>query len=153
MAQTTTSEQPTATNNLTINDYLLVSVDNGDDTFTSKKIAKNRILGYRVYSALLTQTNDSAPTAIVLQNELNNTISLARDEKGSYSLTTPTNTFTTNKTFVLIGTANATTAPSIDTKILVSLENQTQIRITTVSASSTEDGCLNNTAIEIRVYN
>ena len=149
---TTITELPLATNNLTNNDYLLVDVFNGS-TYDSKKILKSRILGYKTYSALLTQSSDSAPTAIVLQNELNNTISLSRDEKGVYSLTTPTNTFTTNKTFVLIGTANATTAPSIDTKILVSLENQTQIRITTVSASSTEDGCLNNTAIEIRVYN
>jgi hypothetical protein len=149
---TTITDLPLATNDLTNSDYLLVDVFNGS-TYDSKKILKSRILGYKTYSALLTQSIDSAPTAIVLQNELNDDISFSRDEKGVYSLTTTENTFITDKTFVLVGTANSTTAPSIDIKILVSLESQTQIKLTTVSASSTEDGCLNNTAIEIRVYN
>lgn len=149
---TTITNLPLASNNLTNNDYLLVDVFNGA-TYDSKKIVKSRLLGYKAYHALLNQNSGDAPTAIVFQNELNDNITFLRDEKGVYSLTTVQNTFTTNKTFVLVGHANTTLAPSIDINFGVILESQTQIRLTTISSSSLEDDCLQNTAIEIRVYN
>jgi hypothetical protein len=149
---TTITNLPLAGNDLTNNDYLLVDVFNGA-TYDSKKIVKSRILGYKAYHALLNQESDNPPTAIVFQNELNDEITFVRDDKGVYSLMTTENTFTNNKTFVLVGHANTTISPSIDVNFGVVLENETQIRLTTISSSSLEDGCLQNTAIEIRVYN
>lgn len=56
-------------------------------------------LGYKVYTALLTQSGTDAPTATVLQNTLGGTVIWTRDSQGTY-YGTLSGAFTTGKTFI-----------------------------------------------------
>lgn len=59
--------------------------------------------GYLVYTALMLQLDDDAPTAIVLENTIGNIV-WSRNEVGDYSGTL-SNAFPANKTFILITSA------------------------------------------------
>jgi hypothetical protein len=58
---------------------------------------------YKVYTALLTQTDEDAPIAIVLENTLGATLSYSRTNIGQYVITT-TGTFPQDKTWAVINT-------------------------------------------------
>ena len=58
-------------------------------------------LGYKVYTALLTQSGETAPTAIVLENTLGFVPAYSRDAAGKYFITY-TSGFPINKTFSII---------------------------------------------------
>ena len=58
---------------------------------------------YKVYTALLTQTDEDAPIAIVLENTLGATLSYSRTNIGEYVITT-TGTFPQDKTWAVINT-------------------------------------------------
>jgi hypothetical protein len=99
---------------------------------------------YLVYTALLSQSGTSAPTAVVLENTLGGSISWTYDSEGLY-IGTLTGAFTYNKTAVIFNTPLGFTASyrsSINT-----------ITILTYDESFTlADDMLNNTFLEVRVY-
>jgi hypothetical protein len=102
---------------------------------------------YKVYTALLTQVGTSDPTAIVLENTIG-TITLSRNSTGSYYINSP-NLFTVDKTFTQI-----TSILFGDIHYLITYGNISRISVVTSNAATTFlDGKLDNTPIEIRVYN
>ena len=56
--------------------------------------------GYKVYTALLTQTGTAAPVATILKNNTGATLTWARTGSGTYTVTASSNAFTSNKTLV-----------------------------------------------------
>jgi len=101
---------------------------------------------YKVYTALLTQTGTSAPTAIVLDNTLGGTIVWTRNVQGTYTGTL-NGAFTTNKT-ALFHTVTNSNSISMNSNN----SNSVVISVNNFSAGAI-DGGLANTTIEIRVYN
>jgi len=101
---------------------------------------------YKVYTALLSQSGTSAPTATVLENTLGGTIVWIRVNPGLYSGTL-TGTFTADKTILL----NNNPVGGVFTNIFSSV-NTITIQTRNSSNAQTDDG-LSNTSIEIRVYN
>jgi hypothetical protein len=109
-------------------------------------ISKSR--GYKVYSALLTQTNGNDPTAIVLENTLG-PITYQYSTVGRYSILS-SSLFTTDKTFILIGNS-----VNLNPGELVNFGIGGDSSITLWSLDNTgsqSDDILLNTPIEIRVY-
>lgn len=149
---TTITDLPLATNNLTDNDYMLVDVFNGS-TYDSKKIIKSTILGYKVYSALLTQSGTDDPIVILLQNEIDNDITITRDSVGNYLISSNLSVFTEDKTFVLMGVADSINVTNQSIEYRINWQNDGMIYLNTLSKDANEDNCLYKTAIEIRVYN
>ena len=110
--------------------------------------AKVYILGYRSYTALLTQAGVDAPTAIVLENTLGN-VTFTYQTPGQYQAVL-LNSFPELKTYLYIQPATTPDEGSITTYY----SNIDSIQITTLNGSLVEiDGKLYNTSIEIRVYN
>jgi hypothetical protein len=60
-------------------------------------------VSYKVYTALLTQTGEDAPVAIVLENTLGATLSYSRVGQGEYIITT-SDTFPQDTTWAVINT-------------------------------------------------
>ena len=96
-------------------------------------------LPYKVYTALLTQTSTNPPIATVLENTIGN-ITWSYEGVGTYNATL-IGAFTLNKTYCPIAIVNS--APDL---IIPNL-NLDFIEFIT------GDGILNNTPIEIRIYN
>lgn len=94
----------------------------------------------KVYRAVLTQTGTSAPTVFVLENNLGNIV-WTRTGAGVY-IGTLANTFTDNKTFLLIGAASNSAVVSFV---------KTSSSVLTIDTSGT-DSILSQTAVEIRIY-
>jgi hypothetical protein len=143
-----------------------LGVDSSKVDLTEKKDALNNAITeyytaeeivapkYKVYTALLTQFGENAPTAIVLENTLGN-ITYSRSASGLY-IANLLGAFTLNKTFVII-------TPTVDDaqNQMVSLTYNMGLdsfEITSTNWSATLngytllDGILFNTPIEIRVY-
>jgi hypothetical protein len=117
-------------------------------------------LPYKVYTALLTQSGVTAPTAIELENTLGTDLEWDYNGPGAYLLTAPA-LFLANKTFILLGSsfddaaafnsfaqANRLNDDSINifTGILISSAVGENVTI------QPENNYLNNTPIEIRIY-
>jgi hypothetical protein len=68
------------------------------------ELYENSELGYKVYTALLSQSGTDAPTAVVLENTIGGTVTFSYNDVGNYYATL-TGAFVNNKTFVIIGTA------------------------------------------------
>jgi hypothetical protein len=105
-------------------------------------------LPYKSYTALLTQTEENDPVATILENTIGDIV-WTRLGAGSY-LATSDNLFTENKTTIFM-TGNSSLVfgiyPSINTP-------GTEITVETGSPNETHlDQILDNTPIEIRVYN
>jgi hypothetical protein len=103
---------------------------------------------YKVYTALLTQTGTDAPTAIVLENTLGFVPNWQYINIGTYTINNAL--FTNNKTTVnvfLNVNGNSYSFPSTVTTANVTIHS------VFLSDFTYLDGVLNNTAIEIRVYN
>ena len=103
---------------------------------------------YKVYTALLTQTGTDAPTAIVLENTLGFVPNWQYLDIGTYTINNAL--FTNNKTTVnvfLNVSGNSYSFPSTVTTANVTINSVFLFDFTYL------DGVLNNTAIEIRVYN
>lgn len=110
--------------------------------------ATSAVRPYLVYTALLTQSGTSAPTATVLENTLGGTVVWTRSSTGIY-LGTLSGVFTNNKTSVSI------TNGSSGAKIIGAYSDTTStITVGTVnsSTSASEDDVLFKATIEIRVY-
>jgi len=108
--------------------------------------------GYKVYTALLTQTGTAAPTAIVLENTLGGTVLWTRATNGVY-VGTLSSAFTTNKTVVFC--TKDTTSPTGTAGVMIraSWGSASTVGISVLNNVGGIDGQLANTSIEIRVYN
>ena len=107
---------------------------------------------YKVYTALLTQSGTSAPTAVVLENTLGGTVVLSRVSAGQYKATL-TGAFTTNKT-----TSSCTTGAGTGNNIVTiaayqSTANEVVFNTSTVAGGGFIDGVLSAATFEVRVYN
>lgn len=105
------------------------------------------VLSYKVYTALLTQTETSDPTAIILENTLGDVV-WTRVSFGYYNATL-TGAFTINKTASIISN-NDLYRQSTD------VQDTNVITVSTnypLSPFNGVDGRLTDTFIEIRVYN
>jgi hypothetical protein len=109
---------------------------------------------YKVYVALITQTSTNIPTAVVLENTIGNVI-WNRSDVGIYTLSLY-NSFPLQKTRIIGSTFYS---PSFDAAITVNsiyaynTANILTIRVHDVFNNVDVDGALDNTPIEIRVYN
>ena len=111
--------------------------------------AKVYILGYRSYTALLTQAGVDAPTAIVLENTLGN-VTFTYQIPGQYQAVL-LNSFPELKTYLYIQPATTPDEGSIS--MYYSDINSIQITTMTPPPYLEIDEKLYNTTIEIRVYN
>lgn len=106
---------------------------------------------YKVYTALLTQTGTDAPTATVLENTLGN-ITFAYDAVGVYSIISPNNLFTLNKTWITDVIALGVGGPAY--RGILFLDTPDRIGIQTEwDVDTASDSILYKVSIEIRVYN
>jgi hypothetical protein len=103
---------------------------------------------YKVYTALLTQTSTSAPTAIVLENTLSGTPTFAYVDPGEYTLTL-TGEFVVDKTVV---TYNLIAVDNLDDAYVANRASANVIDIKTYDAGTLANAILNKSFIEIRVY-
>ena len=102
---------------------------------------------YKVYTALLTQTGTSAPTAIVLENTLGGTIVWTRTGIGVYRATLA-------GAFVINKVAHFITSGSSDSFKVINRIDSNIIQLASDSFSaSPSDGIIGSDTIEIRVYN
>jgi hypothetical protein len=109
---------------------------------------------YKVYTALLTQSGTSAPTATVLENTLGGTIVWTRDSDGIY-YGTLAGLFAEPKSFILIGTYFEGVIGNTIRFGAIRYDDNT-IQVTTDEAATVgtgDDGLLYFTSLEIRVYN
>lgn len=107
---------------------------------------------YKVYTALVTQSGTSAPTATVLENTLGGTVVLSRVSAGQYKATL-TGAFTANKTTSSC-TPGAGTGNNIVTIVAYqSTANEVVFNTATVAGGGFIDGVLSAATFEIRVYN
>lgn len=107
-------------------------------------------VGYRVYTALLTQTGTNAPTATVLENTLG-TVTWSRAGTGAY-LATLSGAFTTSKTFI-VATLNTPSATFNGAVLRGNWSSVNECLFQTETDSGQFDGAMQNASIEIRVYN
>jgi hypothetical protein len=108
---------------------------------------------YKVYTALLSQTGENAPTAIVLENTLGGNIVWTRIDEGVY-IGTLSNSFIENKTGVIINnTAYASDNQITTVDVLTTSTVNIQTSRTTEGVFGLKDSCMYNNLIEIRVYN
>lgn len=108
---------------------------------------------YKVYTALLTQSGTSAPTATVLENTLGGTVVWTRSGVGSY-VATLTGAFVLNKTS-FSATVNGTPIPPSTSSVNIYGNRATvdTIAVSTVTNTGFADGTISPAYIEIRVYN
>ena len=114
---------------------------------------------YKVYTALLSQTGIDAPVATVLENTLDEDITYQYNGAGNYSILTPNNTFTANKTYsVLQLWADDGVSPRLGfigwastNELYLTLTDPNGIPADTLGNNSSPVYFL--TSIEIRVYN
>jgi len=110
---------------------------------------------YKVYSALISQSGTNAPTLVILQNTLEQTVSVnAYSSPGRYSLSVSGNILLNNKTwYTITNDNNNRTIAYIDKSN--SLGNTSIVTIDTFSFTSSAyaDDILQSTPLEIRVYN
>lgn len=113
------------------------------------------IRGYKVYTALLTQSGTDAPVATVLENTLGDIV-WSREGEGKY-IATSTNLYTESKTLILHGVTDSFNSEQgvIPFVIQKDFSNSSIIKVNTFSITSDieQDGFLYETPIEIRVYN
>jgi hypothetical protein len=108
-------------------------------------------VGYKVYTALLSQTGTNAPTATVLDNTLGGAVTWSYFGVGQYIANT-SSLFTTSKTVFFMTRTNPPTV-SFTTNVGSNAINTSQAGITVFSDTGYVDGQVSAMTIEIRVYN
>jgi hypothetical protein len=104
---------------------------------------------YKVYSALLSQSGTNPPVDTILENTLGVTPTWHYDNQGNYHVEA-LGVFTLGKTVIVPGVINFdslhnSTVPTVDNLYIETIAGGL--------APGPDDGLLNNTFIEIRVYN
>lgn len=120
---------------------------------TANRVGQNlsdlaaKIRGYKRYVALLTQSGGAAPTAIILENDLGGVPAWTYDGFGGNYKATLTGAFTANKTAIFVNQTSSFPSESVSgTRTDV---NSVNVR---TDLGGSADGVLDNTEIEIRVY-
>lgn len=116
---------------------------------------------YKVYTALLTQSGTSAPTAIVLENTLGVTVSFNYGNIGRYVINFSSPVFNVNTSTMKIANYgnNAPNDAMLKNNFLLFLSNtlylytQQTLNNNTITRYNSENNMLNNTLLEIKVYN
>lgn len=148
------SQYPTLSN--PEEDDVLIGTDknNSDETKNFSigsivNLVENGGRPYNVYSALLTQQEENAPVATILENTLGVNIVWTRLSTGFYRATPSESIFLENKTFHFVNSNNQGLAFEV-----ASLLNDTDDwRILVIDDGEAVDSSLQNLPIEIRVYN
>jgi hypothetical protein len=115
-------------------------------TIGSTRYQLDQQRGYSIYTALLSQSGTSDPTAVILGDNTIGSIVWTRDALGAYSGTL-SGAFTASKTFILIGQ----NADGITANCTRSNNNAVQIK-TYITASGGSTDVFSDLSIEIRVY-
>lgn len=103
---------------------------------------------YKVYTALLSQSGISAPTLVVLQNTLGDTITPLYNSVGNYTLQLDAlNLFTSTKTFILLNSSYNTNA-----YLGIVRGDDSQLLVNATFNGSNSNNVILNASIEIRVY-
>jgi hypothetical protein len=106
---------------------------------------------YKVYTALLTQSGTDAPVATVLENNLGN-ITFSYEQNGWYNIVSE-GLFTENKTFSVI---QNTTQETFGYQTLKRIDNNL-LKLNSIGITGEThnlfDSIIDNSSIEIRVYN
>lgn len=110
---------------------------------------------YKVYTAIINQVGTNAPTTIVLENTLGGTVVWTYNSIGNYTGTLSNSGFTENKTVVF---TTRGVSGSVVGNFFASRGSTSTISITTSAVDATPaavlvNNALNNSQIEIRVYN
>lgn len=109
---------------------------------------------YKVYTALLTQSGTSDPTAVILENTLGAPVTFSRAGNGTYYITCSAfNFFTINKTFIC-----PIVTDSVLKRYTMRAVSPTTIELQTfgdfsLTPPTSVDNLLSDDGIEIRVYN
>jgi hypothetical protein len=110
------------------------------------------IRGYKVYTALLTQTSTSAPTSIVLENTLGAAGSFSYQGVGVYNYTN-SGVFTSDKTIIFCTKDANEETPAYIIEGKRTSDNVVQFIVKATATNNLTNGALNKANIEIRVYN
>jgi len=108
-------------------------------------------VGYKVYTALITQTGTNPPTAIVLENTLGGTPVWGRSAAGNYELLL-TGAFTPNKTTVQVTHGETSYGLPYKTENYSTGGNQVYVYTFDTIGANLDLG-FSDSSIEIRVYN
>lgn len=130
------------------------TIINPTKTFRIQEVV-DAALGYKVYTALLTQTGVNPPVATVLKNTTGGTIAFAYDNVGVYRAVITGANFTANKTAVFITTGLTGVAPNpADRQLVPTVTSNTEVTLTNLETGSaaTTDELGETTTIEIRIY-
>ena len=107
-------------------------------------------LPYKSWVALLSQSGTSAPTAIVLQNDFDETFTFTYGAMGEYRINSANNNFTEDKTFIVTQNTND---GAVIYHFSTTYVNDARIVIYSFDGGSAlSDSLLNKSSIEIRVY-
>jgi hypothetical protein len=110
------------------------------------------IKGYKVYTALLTQTSTSAPTSIVLENTLGAAGSFSYQGVGVYNYTN-SGVFTSDKTIIFCTKDANEETPAYIIEGKRTSDNVVQFIVKATTTNTLTNGALSKANIEIRVYN
>lgn len=139
------------TGNVTANSFIKSGATSDDvllgDGSTTSKASLGR--PYDVYTALLTQSGTSAPTATVLENTTGRTITWSRTGTGQYRGTISGSSLAANKVYIYLQQPYA--FPRKFSSIVLS-GGSTILLDTTDGVSTLADSHLTNTSLEIRIY-
>ena len=114
-------------------------------------------LPYKVYTALLTQSDTSAPTAIELENSLGGTVTYSRTEAGSYEIISDNLFGNSDKCIVFLGSNKVPAfVGGSDTRVITRYSSSSSILLYSLDVNLNtfveEFGSIFNLAIEIKVY-
>jgi len=132
---------------------VLYIVDTSDDV--SKQISVEDFLGYKVYTALLNQTGTDAPIPTILKNTIG-TITWDYISEGVYTANS-LGLFTVNKTWCVAG-SSFDVASFVNVAVTIGNQDNSTLLPNLISlkvegGDFNGDSILQDTAIEIRVYN
>jgi hypothetical protein len=148
------SQYPTLSNP-TEDDILIgTDVNSSDETKNFSigsivNLVENGGRPYNSYTALLTQEEEDAPVATILENTLGVDIVWTRLSTGFYRATPSESIFLENKTFHFVNSNNQ----GLDFEVASLLNDTDDWRIQTVDSGVVVDSSLQNLPVEIRVYN
>jgi hypothetical protein len=112
--------------------------------------AKSEEGSYKAYTALLSQDDTNAPTAIIIKNTIGNIV-WSRVSEGSYKGTL-NGAFPEGKTLAFIGATESGEDNSAEVCFAIRANNNEIIVRSRDTATTAGDNRLRNTSIEIRVY-
>ncbi|HEU0126388.1 MAG TPA: hypothetical protein VFQ56_08785, partial [Flavobacterium sp.] len=104
---------------------------------------------YKVYTALISQSSTSAPTATVLENTLGGTVTWSRTSTGIYNATV-SGLFTNLKTAVFVQGGGSSPSVTVGDRVD---SNTCTFQTRQMSTGTYLDSAITNGTVEIRVYN